>query len=95
MAYRTLGINLARDAKQQYLNGNLILPCVAEALQPGDAMFFMNPAGQVGHTALYLGDKKIIQAQGNDVKIQSMDPEAKDYFERFDNRYIGGKRYWW
>jgi hypothetical protein len=94
-AYRTLGISLARDARQQYLNGNLILPCVAEALLPGDAVFFMNPAGQVVHTALYLGDGKIIQAQGDQVKIQSMNPTARDYFERFDRDFIGAKRYWW
>ena len=94
-AYRTLGINLARDAKQQYLNGNLILPCVAAALEPGDALFFMNSTGQVGHTALYLGGGKIIHAQGDRVKIQSLNPAAKDYFKRFDHEFIGAKRYWW
>ena len=94
-AYRTIGISLARDAKQQYLNGNLILPCVAEALQPGDAIFFMNPAGQVGHTGLYLGDGEMIHAQGAGVKIQSMNPAAKNYFERFARDFIGAKRYWW
>jgi hypothetical protein len=29
------------------------------------------------------------------VKIQSMNPAAKDYFERFDRDFIGAKRYWW
>ena len=95
MAYRCIGLNLARDAKQQYLNGNLILPCVAEALQPGDAIFFMNDTGQVDHTGLYLGDRKIIHATSNEVKIQSMDPAAGDYFKRFDHDFIGAKRYWW
>jgi NlpC/P60 family len=94
-SYRTLGVNLARDAKQQYLNGNLILPCVREALKPGDAVFFMNSAGQVAHTGLYLGDGKIIHAQGDHVKIQSMDPKAEDYFARFGRDFIGAKRYWW
>ncbi len=94
-AYRTVGISLARDAKQQYLNGNLILPCVAEALQPGDAIFFINSAGQVGHTGLYLGGGKMIHAQGDGVKIQSMNPAAKNYFQRFDHDFIGAKRYWW
>ena len=95
MAYRSVGLNLARDAKQQYLSGNLILPCVAEALQPGDALFFMNETGQVDHTALYLGGGKIIHATGKQVKIQSMDPGAKDYLKRFDREFIGAKRYWW
>jgi len=94
-AYRTVGLSLARDAKQQYLNGNLILPCVAEALQPGDAIFFINSAGQVGHTGLYLGGGEMIHAQGEGVKIQSMNPKAKNYYERFDREFIGAKRYWW
>jgi hypothetical protein len=94
MAYRAVGLNLARDAKQQYLNGNLILPCVAEALQPGDAIFFMNDTGQVDHTALYLGDREIIHATGPRVRIQSMDPAARDYFPRFDHDFLGAKRYW-
>ncbi|MDE3067825.1 MAG: C40 family peptidase [Verrucomicrobiota bacterium] len=94
-AYRVLGVNLARDARQQYLSGDLILPCVADALQPGDAVFFMNPTGLVGHTGLCLGDGKIIHAQGSRVKIQSMNPRAKDYFARFDGEFIGAKRYWW
>jgi hypothetical protein len=94
-AYRTVGLSLARDAKQQYLNGNLILPCVAEALQPGDAIFFINSAGQVGHTGLYLGDGEMIHAQGEGVKIQSMNAAAKNFYERFDREFIGAKRYWW
>ena len=94
-AYRTVGISLARDAKQQYLNGNLILPCAAEALQPGDAIFFINSAGQVAHTGLYLGGGEMVHAQGEGVKIQSMNPAAKNYYERFDHEFIGAKRYWW
>jgi NlpC/P60 family len=95
LAYRPLGINLARDAKQQYLNGDLILPCVSEALQPGDAIFFMDLEGKVNHTALYLGNGKIIQAQGEQVNIQSMNPADKNYDKRFDHDFIGAKRYWW
>ena len=94
-AYRAIGVSLARDAKQQYLNGNLILPCVAEALQPGDAIFFINPAGQVGHTGLYLGGGEMIHAQGDQVKIQSMNPAARNYYQRFARDFIGAKRYWW
>lgn len=95
MAYRTVGLNLARDAKQQYLAGNLILPCVPEALLPGDAIFFMNKTtGQVDHTGLYLGDRKFIHASGPKVRIQSMDPAAPDYYKRFDHDFIGAKRYW-
>jgi gamma-D-glutamyl-L-lysine dipeptidyl-peptidase len=95
LAFRAVGVNLARDAKQQYLSGNLILPCVAEALQPGDAVFFMNETGQVDHTGLCLGNEEILHATGPEVKIQSMNPRATNYCRRFDRDFIGAKRYWW
>lgn len=95
MAYRTIGLNLARDAKQQYLSGNLILPGVAEALLPGDAVFFMNDAGQVDHTGLYLGNQELLHAtRGRGVSIQSLNPAAPDFLPRFARDFIGAKRYW-
>lgn len=94
MSYRAAGFNLARDAKQQYLNGSLIHPCAAQALAPGDALFFISKSGVVDHTALYLGGRQIIHATGDSVKIQSMDPAAPDYFKRFDSEFLGAKRYW-
>ena len=95
MAYRTIGVNLARDAKQQYLSGNLILPGVSEALLPGDAIFFMNDEGQVDHTGLYLGNQEILHATGREVIIQSLNPAATNYLKRFTHDFIGAKRYWW
>jgi hypothetical protein len=95
MAYRTIGLNLARDAKQQYLSGNLILPGVAEALLPGDALFFMNDEGQVDHTGLYLGHQEILHATGKAVIIQSLNPAAAHYLQRFAHDFIGAKRFWW
>jgi cell wall-associated NlpC family hydrolase len=95
MAYRTIGVNLARDAKQQYLSGNLILPGVAEALLPGDAIFFMGEEGQVDHTGLYLGNQEILHATGPEVKIQSLNPASTNYFKRFAHDFIGAKRFWW
>lgn len=95
MAYRTIGVNLARDAKQQYLSGNLILPGVTEALLPGDAIFFMGEEGQVDHTGLYLGNQEILHATGPEVKIQSLNPAATNYLKRFTHDFIGAKRFWW
>jgi hypothetical protein len=91
--YRTVGMNLARDAKQQYLAGHLILPCVTEALLPGDALFFMNEAGQVYHVALYVGDQQIVHALGEQVQQHSIDPTATNYFPRMDRQYLGSKRF--
>ncbi len=95
LSYRAIGLNLPRDAKQQYLGGNLIPPYLTEALLPGDALFFMNGAGQVNHVALYLGNRQIIHATGDRVKINSLDPSAKNYLVRFARDYIGAKRFWW
>ncbi len=95
LSYRILGVNLPRDAKQQYLGGHLILPCVKEALLPGDALFFMNESGQVDHVGIYLGHHQLIHATGNQVKIQSLDPKAPDYLKRFTHDFIGAKRFWW
>ena len=92
--FRTVGMNLARDAKQQYLAGNLLLPCVKEALLPGDALFFMNEAGQVYHVALYLGNDEIIHAIGEEVQIHSIRPGTTDYFPRMDEQFIGAKRFY-
>jgi hypothetical protein len=91
--FRTVGMNLARDAKQQYLSGHLLLPCVTEALLPGDALFFMNEAGQVYHVALYAGDEQIIHAIGQEVQVHSINPKATNYFERMDGQFIGAKRF--
>jgi hypothetical protein len=95
MAYRTIGVNLARDAKQQYLSGNLILPGITEALLPGDAIYFMNDEGQVDHTGLYLGNQEILHATGREVQIQSLNPASTNYMKRFTHDFIGAKRFWW
>ena len=95
MSYRTIGINLARDAKQQYLSGNYIAPSLNDALLPGDALFFMGPSGQVDHVAMYIGNREIIHATMPKVAIQSMDPQSANYCKRFDSDYIGAKRFCW
>jgi hypothetical protein len=95
LSYRALGVSLPRDAKQQYLGGYLILPSVREALLPGDVIFFMNGAGQVDHTGLYLGNDEMIHATPPRVRIQSLNPAAPHYFRRFDHDFLGAKRFWW
>jgi len=94
LSYRTLGINLPRDAKQQYLGGHLILPCVSEALLPGDALFFMNEGGLVDHVALYIGNREVLHATGDAVRVDSLNPEATNYLRRFEHDFIGAKRFW-
>lgn len=95
LSYRLLGVNLPRDAKQQYLGGHLILPCVREALLPGDALFFMNESGQVDHVGLYVGENQVLHASGSSVRLESLDPADSNYLRRMDSDFIGAKRFWW
>ncbi len=95
LSYRTVGVSLPRDAKQQYLGGYLIMPWLKEALLPGDVVYFMNAAGQVDHTGLYLGQDEIIHATMPRVCIQSLNPAATNYCKRFDNDFLGAKRFCW
>jgi gamma-D-glutamyl-L-lysine dipeptidyl-peptidase len=95
LSYRAIGVSLPRDAKQQYLGGYLIPPYLREALRPGDAVYFMNAAGQVDHTGLYLGNQEIIHAIEPRVTIQSLDPGSTNYSRRFEHEFLGAKRFWW
>jgi hypothetical protein len=95
LSYRAIGLSLPRDAKQQYLGGYLVLPCAREALLPGDALYFMNAAGQVDHTGLYLGHGEMIHASSPAVRLQSLDRSAPNYYSRFDQEFLGAKRFCW
>jgi cell wall-associated NlpC family hydrolase len=95
LSHRAIGVVLPRDAKQQYLGGNLIPPYLVEALQPGDALYFINQVGQVDHTGFYVGNQQILHATGKRVQINSLDPKAKNYLRRFGTDFIGAKRFGW
>lgn len=97
MSFQSIGVNLPRDANQQYLAGHLIHPCAADALLPGDALFFIGATGQVDHTALYLGRDKMLHAASSRgrVSVQSLNPGQPEYFERYPDEFIGARRLWW
>jgi len=96
IAYRSVGVNLPRDAKQQYIVGNLVATAYfLDALLPGDALYFVDFSGRVSHTALYLGNKTIIHATGDHVQIHSIDPNIANYYKRFASDFIGAKRFLW
>lgn len=96
LCYRSVGINLPRDAGQQYSCGNLVaIPSFLQALRPGDALFFVDYSGRVDHVALYLGSGNILHATGEAVQIHSIDPKSKQYFQRFATDFLGAKRFLW
>ncbi len=96
LVMRTTGRQLPRDARQQYLSGTVVgVPGCTDALQPGDLLYFMNARGQVGHTAIYIGNKEMIHAttyQKGEVQIHSIDPASPRYYAPFSRIFLGAKR---
>lgn len=76
------GMLLLRDASQQATLGTRVETLNGlNLLQPGDLLFFGNPATQhVTHVALYLGNLSYIHASGC-VHIASLDPADENYNE--------------
>ena len=70
VVYHMCGLNLSRNAAQQADFGTA-LDFVDEAL-PGDLAFFDNPAGEIIHVGIIIGNGKIIHASGR-VKIDNID----------------------
>ncbi len=91
------GIMLPRDASQQVLTGETVdTKNGFENLQPGDLLFFGRKAEKdnpekVTHVAIYIGNMEYIHASGK-VKINSLDPKAKNFSEYRLNSFIRAQR---
>lgn len=59
--HRLFGINLPRDAYQQEEHGQEV---PFEDRQPGDLVFFKNPAGRIHHVGLLINPSEVIHASG-------------------------------
>lgn len=70
--FRSCGVNLPRDAKDQAQTGQAI---PLEEGEPGDVAFFCNPEGKITHTGIILGDGEIIHASGF-VKTDELLPDG-------------------
>ncbi len=95
--YFLYGQILPRDASQQFLVGDKInTDNDFENLQAGDLIFFGYPgnassSSRVDHVGIYLGKKQFIHA-AQQVKINSLDPNAADFESYYFKRLIGVKR---
>jgi cell wall-associated NlpC family hydrolase len=85
MAYRRHGLMLARDADQQSTMGERV---DRGDLAPGDLLFFP------GHVAISTGGEDFLHAYGpaNEVRENSLDPEADDYVADLDDSFDGARR---
>ena len=81
--FKTLGIQLPRDARQQALLGKKIIPDQTwKNILPGDLLFF-GKEEKVTHVGISTGEKDFIH-QGGMVKINSLDKNSPDFaFDRY------------
>ncbi len=92
-SFAAAGIFLPRDSNQQVLVGRLTgVRGEWQALAPGDTMFFINSQGRVSHTAIYLGEGKLIEATEPVARIASLRPGDPEYDERRVRSFVWGKR---
>ena len=84
--YAQHGISLPRVADAQARIGTSIPP---SGLQAGDAVFFADSSGYIGHEGLYLGNGQFVHAPhtGDVVKISSLLEPG------YASRYAGARRY--
>jgi NlpC/P60 family protein/dipeptidyl peptidase-like protein len=92
-SFKTIGINLPRDADQQVYAGRLVATrWHRDALRRGDLLFFVGRRGTINHVAIYLGDQRYIEAAGENVHISSFDPKDERYGARHVAGFAFGKR---
>jgi cell wall-associated NlpC family hydrolase len=73
-AYATAGVELPRTAHSQYFATRRV-PNGAE-LQPGDLLFYGNPATHIHHVGLYIGNGQMINAPTFGMPVQVADYRA-------------------
>jgi gamma-D-glutamyl-L-lysine dipeptidyl-peptidase len=92
-AFRSIKMNLPRDADQKALLGRLVgTRWYRAGLRRGDTLYFLGHNGQIHHTALYIGDGKFIEATEPVAKISSFDSDDPQYSERRDKSFCFAKR---
>ena len=89
------GIELPRDADQQYIAGEVVEGTPA----PGDLLFFgeknEDDEVHISHVAISLGGDEFIHANGSDwgVSYNSFDPSNKLYGKWLHENYRGARRF--
>lgn len=89
--FKLHGINLLRDASQQFEQGYMINSLHETKL--GDVAFFDNDKGTVVHVGIMLSSEKIIHASGK-VKIDSIDDKGiySNELKRYTHNFCGVRR---
>ena len=79
------GIRLPRTAAAQCEVGR---PVNVNELQPGDRLYFINRAGRIGHTAIYMGGSQFVHASSNRGCV-AVDSLQSPYYA---SRFYGARR---
>jgi cell wall-associated NlpC family hydrolase len=91
--YALNNINLPRDSDEIANVGRMVgYPGWMDAMLPGDVLFFAGSRRMITHTAIYMGDGKVIHSLGKGVQIESMNPEDANYSESLERRFAFAKR---
>lgn len=90
--FRWNGIQLLRDASQQFRQGAPVTPGTNfENLRPGDLLFFGPRPGKITHVGIYIGESRFIHSSGR-VKINSLDSTAADFNAYRFKTFRGARR---
>jgi gamma-D-glutamyl-L-lysine dipeptidyl-peptidase len=80
VGFATVGLNLPRDAYQQFYLGRLTATrWHRDGMRRGDTLYFVGSDGRIRHTALYLGDDLFLQAVVPRVTISSFNAGHENY----------------
>ena len=88
--YAEHGITIPRDAGDQMDAG---APVAADAMQPGDLIFYAYSSGFVHHVGMYLGDGYEIDAPNNTSTEVSTVEIVKVSEHRYADQYVGSRRF--
>ncbi len=92
-SYALNNIYLPRDSDEIANIGRTIgYPGWMDAMLPGDLLFFTGRRRMITHTAIYMGNGKVIHSLGKGVQIESMNPDDPDYSESLERRFAFAKR---
>lgn len=91
-AWKSQGVNLARDAYQQSYSGNLVATrWYPQGMRMGDLMYFAGYNGKIQHTAIYVGEGRFIEASDY-VRYTSLNPGDANYDEKRAKGFAFAKR---
>jgi LysM repeat protein len=84
-AFAGRGIQLPRTVAEQYEVGTVVS---SSDLQPGDRLYFIDSAGRVAHTAVYIGSGKFLHASSRRGQV-AVDSLSESFYR---SRFCGARR---